>query len=57
MTIRPPDAYLMYTTNRTSQLSPIAYRGAIALGAKPTLRESLKSTLQGREVRTDDVAC
>jgi hypothetical protein len=31
MTIRPSDAYLMYTTNRTSQLSQITYRGAIAL--------------------------
>jgi hypothetical protein len=31
MTIRPPDAYLMVTTNRTSQLSQITYRGAIAL--------------------------
>jgi hypothetical protein len=31
MTIRPPDAYLMYTTNRTSQLSQTTYRDAIAL--------------------------
>jgi hypothetical protein len=42
MTIRPPDAYLMYTTNRTSQLSQITCRGAIALicdgaGYEPTV--------------------
>jgi len=31
MTIRPPGIRLMCTTNRTSQLSQIPYRGAIAL--------------------------
>jgi hypothetical protein len=43
MTIRPSDAYLMYTTNRTSQLSQITYRGAIALQSEaggPDTRES-----------------